>query len=408
MNDMQQKKKIQMEDEQERPTDIHLYSIVGEKGKDEYPNKTEGIYTELITNTLAIHPSLHHNKNSNNEYERPNKNKNKEGKSVSRIWFCVIIFILLLLILMSLATSVIISFASCAGDNQGNCNSLESSLNQDFIKVIKHKIEEIENNTKGLEGHGLDLLYLINNFLSDKINEINHAIYGNIASSPAPSCRAIYLLHPNSLSGYYWVTSSNGSSVRVYCEMIKSCGNITGGLTRAVLLNNETRPLLCIRDFEAVDDNTRCVRSTGEPGCSHIIFPLMNTSYSHICGTVEGSWFGHPDGFTGTSRSSNTTINDNYVDGISFTYGNTTNRIHIWTFTADENYCPRQVPLYVGNNYSCLLWNALCSSTTNPCSHTFFSQLHQPATEDIEMRLCRDRHRYHEGIYLGNLEIYVW
>ena len=37
-----------------------------------------------------------------------------------------------------------------------------------------------------------------------------------------------------------------------------------------------------------VDHNTRCVRSTEEPGCSHIVFPLINMSYSQKCGTVEG------------------------------------------------------------------------------------------------------------------------
>ena len=57
-----------------------------------------------------------------------------------------------------------------------------------------------------------------------------------------------------------------------------------------------------------VDNNTRCVRSTEEPGCSHIAFPLMNMSYSQKCGTVEGYWFSTPDGFTGNNRSSNTTI----------------------------------------------------------------------------------------------------
>ena len=65
MSNKQQKKKIQMEDEQERSTNLHLYSIVGEKVKDEYSNKSEGIYTALITNTRAIHPSLHQKKNSN-------------------------------------------------------------------------------------------------------------------------------------------------------------------------------------------------------------------------------------------------------------------------------------------------------------------------------------------------------
>ena len=134
----------------------------------------------------------------------------------------------------------------------------------------------------------------------------------------------------------------------------------------------------------------------------------MNVSYSHICGTVESYYFGHPDGFTGSSRSSSTTINDNYVDGISLTYGNTSNRTHIWTFIANDNEpCPHNEPDYVGNNHSCLNWLMECSSP-NSCSHSFFRQIQQTVTEDIEMRMCRDEHRDDEGIYVVNFEIYVW
>ena len=122
----------------------------------------------------------------------------------------------------------------------------------------------------------------------------------------------------------------------------------------------------------------------------------MNISYSHICGTVEGYRFSTPDGFTGRSRSSSTTINDDYVDGISLTYGSRSNRTHIWTFIADGFYtliqnCPRNIPDYVGNSYSCLKDLRLCSSN-NSYSHAFFKQFQQPLTEDIEMRLCRDGH----------------
>ena len=234
---------------------------------------------------------------------------------------------------------------------------------------------------------------------------------GHYEFSPAPSCRAIHILQPSSTSGYYWVRSANGASIRVYCEMTKSCGNITGGLTRVAVLNNETRPLLCIGDFVTANHNTRCVQTTENPGCSHIIFPLMNITYSHMCGTVESYWFGDPDGFSG--RPSSTTINDNYVDGISLTYGNISNRNHIWTFIADQGQsCPGEVPEYVGNSYSCLIRDKLCPSNTNPCSHMFFTQLQQPVTENIEMRLCRDNHRTdtpsREGIFVGDLDIYVW
>ena len=138
----------------------------------------------------------------------------------------------------------------------------------------------------------------------------------------------------------------------------------------------------------------------------------MNIPYSHICGTVQGFWFGTPDGFTGSQRSSST-INDNYVDGISLTYG-TSSRTHIWTFIADglgsNQNCPRQVPQYVGSDFSCLNPESSCTSNSSSCYSPFFRMLQQPVTEDIELRLCRDQHRVIdcEGIYLGNIKIYVW
>ena len=99
------------------------------------------------------------------------------------------------------------------------------------------------------------------------------------------------------------------------------------------VFNSETRPSICSGDF-IIYQSTRCVRRSAEPGCSHIIFPLMNMSYSHICGTVESSWFGIPDGFIGNDRSPTTAINENYVNGISLTYGKESSRTHIWTFIA--------------------------------------------------------------------------
>ena len=207
--------------------------------------------------------------------------------------------------------------------------------------------------------------------------------------------------------------SSNGSSVRLYCDMTKSCGNVTGGLTRLAILNNETRRQLCNDNFTTTDENTRCVRSTSDAGCSNIVFPVMNISYSHICGTVQAFWFGSPDGFTGSERSS-TTINDNYVDGISLTYG-TSSRTHIWTLIADgagsNQNCPRQVPEYIGIDYSCLNPESSCTSSSSSCYSPFLRLLQQPVTEDIELRLCRDQRRNgfsYEGMYLGNVEINVW
>ena len=98
--------------------------------------------------------------------------------------------------------------------------------------------------------HDLRLVDLVNQLntstsneydsLNKRINQINHLGTMNL---PAPSCRAIRIFQPYSLSGYYWVSSVDGSSIRVYCEMSKCCGNITGGLTRVEMMKLD---LLCV------------------------------------------------------------------------------------------------------------------------------------------------------------------
>ena len=48
------------------------------------------------------------------------------------------------------------------------------------------------------------------------------------------SCAA---LPPSSPSGYYWVLSSLGSPVCVYCDMTRSCGGVTGRWMRVAYLH---------------------------------------------------------------------------------------------------------------------------------------------------------------------------
>ncbi len=135
--------------------------------------------------------------------------------------------------------------------------------------------------------------------------------------------------------------------------MTKSCGNITGGLTRVATINSTSYSQHC-SSMDIKNDTIGCVRVSPQPGCSGIIFSTMHLPYFHICGIVNGKYFGTVDGFSGSNRSANTTINDNYVDGIGFTYGNTSHRTHIWTFSASASNCSINVPEYVGLHHSCL------------------------------------------------------
>ncbi len=144
------------------------------------------------------------------------------------------------------------------------------------------------------------------------------SIYGRYKILPAKSCKELNKIVPHN-SGYYWVKASDGSTNQVYCDMTVSCGNMTGGLTRIATLNPLTKSQYCTGDISVND--VGCYKTSPMPGCSEFVFSMfnLNLSYSHICGTVEGSYFGTPEGFAGSGRSS-TTIDNNYVDGISLTW----------------------------------------------------------------------------------------
>ena len=68
-------------------------------------------------------------------------------------------------------------------------------------------------------------------------NSVAQAIPGLLPSVPATSCLQVSL-YP---SGYYWVRASNGSAVRMYCDVTRSCGGVTGGWMRVAHLDfNDT------------------------------------------------------------------------------------------------------------------------------------------------------------------------
>ena len=174
------------------------------------------------------------------------------------------------------------------------------------------------------------------------VNKITEMI-GYMEIIPAPFCRVIILLNPTSPSGYYWVRSSNGSSVLVYCDMTFSCiGRANVGWMRVAYTQiNET--VECPRGFIKDQNNENlCIPQEAKPGCTSIEYPI-NIMYSNICGAVQGQGFRGVDGFAtpsilgiGPCGTRHEDINGPYLDGISVTRGNTS-RKHIWSFPAKSN-----------------------------------------------------------------------
>ena len=117
------------------------------------------------------------------------------------------------------------------------------------------------------------------------------------------------------------------------------------------------------------------------------------------------------------------TIDGNYVDGVSITYGSAP-RKHLWTYAArlafvdnviDTRTCPCKygsiavVPPFVGSDYYCesaqliccsypsanVLWEGQCYHTEALCcTHSnmpwFIKTLSETTTDDIELRICNN------------------
>ena len=253
-------------------------------------------------------------------------------------------------------------------------------------------------------------------------------------SSPAASCAALLEFSSSSPSGHYWVRSSNGSAVCVYCDMTRSCGNITGGWTRVSSINITENDTQCPGNLTNHEYFNTCgveIVAFSLPHCSSVNFSINSIRYSKVCGKIKAFPVGSLEAFHNKSHI----IEHSYVDGISLTYGHP--RQHIWTLAAGtrENNisCPcnndcesnstTPPPSFVGKDYFCdtgsedrsnPLWNGGSCVATNPCNSSnspsppwFYRDLPHTTTEDIEMRVCVNESRSNEDIAIETIEIYV-
>ena len=165
-------------------------------------------------------------------------------------------------------------------------------------------------------------------------------------------------------------------------------------------------------------------------------------NYSRICGKVIAYKYGTTEAF-GKVRAEGTGLEEEYVDGVSITYGRNPRR-HIWTFAAGKTYpqspderlyyeCPCDsidTPSnvsFVGNNYFCenggadltdrlnsdnALWDGQgCSSNSLCCNFNeppyFMATLDNPTCDDIDVRICASDGSELEGTPIQVIELYV-
>ena len=269
--------------------------------------------------------------------------------------------------------------------------------------------------------------------------------------NPAASCAEILSNRLNARSGYYWLWSANGSAVRVFCDMTLTCKGVGGGWMQVAKLNMTNSSHQCPPGTRLRTDllaSRLCGIKFDGPGCSSTTFDTHSIRYTQVCGKINAYQDASPDAFGAyniTTRSNN--IDSNYVDGISLTHGRNPQK-HLWTFVCalDEvgisdnplwkSYCPcinaqhptssSQPPSFVGNDYFCdtgnanqraplddnPLWDGAGCGVNNTCCMFnnppwFLKQLPSTSTDDIEMRMCRDQHRFDEDTPIEVLELYI-
>ena len=220
---------------------------------------------------------------------------------------------------------------------------------QTFMNDCKYKLERVHvsmnDSTSELERRILQLQNSVNDHyevqsnvsrsFSSEINNIIQSLSGQYSNLPAASCFQIVLLNSSSPSGQYWIRSSNGSAVRVYCEFNRKCGcDGPSGWTRVAFLNMSDPNQVCPRNWTTIPTLVKtCGRvRKNETNCDSVFYSTFGLTYSRVCGRIIAYQNGNTDAFKGLVFYSG--IDRPYVDGVSLTHGSVGSRQHIWSFAS--------------------------------------------------------------------------
>ena len=319
----------------------------------------------------------------------------------------VILVIISILLIVMYAKIAAFEFSSNSHDIF-SCNRSQLLLCNDLQNLYDRNQElfnDWQRKTANISSAFSRLLYEFNEELT---NDLEEGISGNGYLPNTASCGDILHRNLSSSSGYYLVRSSTGQLTSVYCDMTRTCGNITGGWMRVAELDLDH----CFTGLrsQSFDGVRTCVVSEDRAGCTSVLFSSFNSQYTSICGKIRGYGVGTVDGLY-RERTLRGSIGDNYLDGISVSSDGS----HIWSFVAGDCTCNYKPP-FIGNDWTCdgtgcsegnfcnkLLWNSsICGE-----GDLFLKQFSSSTTADINVTVCRDEPRDNEGIAITVLELYV-
>ena len=277
-------------------------------------------------------------------------------------------------------------------------------------------------------------------------------VLGELVDHPATSCQQLAAATTKEplQSGYYWLRSGNGSSVRMYCDLTTSYGVGSRGYMQVANLDMLDPAHTCPTSLRTLDRTScgkrLCGRGEPSPGCSSVFFSTFGIPYSRVCGSVIGYQFSTPNAFFAHQYDPTVTIEEAYLDGVSLTYGSFP-RKHVWSFAAaidevssNHSICPcinaantlpaSALPPYIHQNFFCdtsnrgrhmdgelgcddPLWDGRGCGAMNACcqdqqnSSRFCVDLNVAVTADLELRVCGNEPTSNEDTPLQSIGIYV-
>ena len=182
-------------------------------------------------------------------------------------------------------------------------------------------------------GFAVRVYCTLNRQYADNCNGLMPSNLGLTEDNPASSCNT---LSSNSPSGYYWI-GTQGSPVRVYCNMNTASVNLTRGWMRVAYIDMRNTSHQCPSGLTLFSRSSapRRVCNSTTAGCVSINFTVHGIEYSHMYGRIKGYQIPIVDAFFYSTRG----IDSSYVSGVSLTHGRNP-RKHIWTFAGalDEQY----------------------------------------------------------------------
>ena len=215
----------------------------------------------------------------------------------------------------------------------------------------------------------VSMIYTITDLLAPLLSQLTQLTPGLTPSHPATSCMEILQLAPQSPSEPYWIRANEHDARHMYCDMERSCNGVAGGWMKVISVDMTQVNSTCPDGLRTLQNpQPLCAMNNDNRGCSSTVFPVQGVQYSRVCGKIIGYQQKSPDAFYVYNHGGQTTIDSNYVDGISLTHGSP--RKHIWTFAAalheynshQDNVCPCTntrnsqhvtIPPFVGHDYFC-------------------------------------------------------